>query len=99
MHRYAARRFAIASTLLAAGLICFVPPVSAQDKYPNRPIRLLIPMSAVLVLLILGIFGWAVHRGQFDDIEREGERILQPDSAPVDGDQGKYQGPPEQSRR
>jgi len=46
MHRYAARRFAIASTLLAAGLICFVPPVSAQDKYPNRPIRLLIPMSA-----------------------------------------------------
>ena len=48
---------------------------------------LLIPMSAVLVLLILGVFGWAVHRGQFDDLEREGERILQPEAVQVDGDQ------------
>ena len=37
---------------------------------------LLIPLSAVLVLLILAVFGWAVHKGQFEDIEREGERIL-----------------------
>jgi cbb3-type cytochrome oxidase maturation protein len=28
---------------------------------------LLIPLSAVLVLLIVGIFGWALHRGQFDE--------------------------------
>jgi cbb3-type cytochrome oxidase maturation protein len=48
---------------------------------------LLIPLSAVLVLLILGVFGWALHRGQFDDIEREGERILQPDVNAVDGHQ------------
>ena len=48
---------------------------------------LLIPLSAVLVLLILGIFGWALHAGQFDEVEREGERILQTDSAPVDADQ------------
>jgi cbb3-type cytochrome oxidase maturation protein len=38
---------------------------------------LLIPLSAVLVLLILGVFGWAVHRGQFEDLEGEGERILE----------------------
>ncbi|MBI5257076.1 MAG: cbb3-type cytochrome oxidase assembly protein CcoS [Burkholderiales bacterium] len=57
---------------------------------------LLIPMSAALVLLILGIFGWAVHKGQFDDIEREGERILQIDPDPVDGDQPPGEGPPEQ---
>lgn len=38
---------------------------------------LLIPLSAVLVLAIIGIFGWALHRGQFDDLEREGERILE----------------------
>lgn len=38
---------------------------------------LLIPLSAALVLLILGVFAWAVHHGQFEDIEREGERILQ----------------------
>ncbi|MFZ5550999.1 MAG: cbb3-type cytochrome oxidase assembly protein CcoS [Pseudomonadota bacterium] len=37
---------------------------------------LLIPLSAVLVLAIIGLFGWALHRGQFDDLAREGERIL-----------------------
>ncbi len=57
---------------------------------------LLIPMSALLVLLILGVFGWALHRGQFDDVEREGERILQNDTFPVDRDQASRQGPPEQ---
>jgi len=37
---------------------------------------LLIPLSVVLVFLIIGVFAWAVHSGQFDDLEREGERIL-----------------------
>ncbi len=46
---------------------------------------LLVPLSAVLVLLILGIFYWAVSKGQFDDIEREGERILDDDQAPAPG--------------
>lgn len=58
---------------------------------------LLIPLSAVLVLVILGLFGWAVHRGQFEDIEREGERILQIDADAVDGGQPSSQGRPEQS--
>jgi cbb3-type cytochrome oxidase maturation protein len=39
---------------------------------------LLIPLSVVLVFLIIGVFAWAVHSGQFDDLEREGERILGP---------------------
>jgi cbb3-type cytochrome oxidase maturation protein len=60
---------------------------------------LLIPLSAVLVLLIIGVFGWALHRGQFDDVEREGRRILQPDLVPFDGDQAPRQGRPEQSSR
>ena len=38
---------------------------------------LLVPLSAVLVLAIIGVFGWALNRGQFDDLEREGERILE----------------------
>jgi cbb3-type cytochrome oxidase maturation protein len=58
---------------------------------------LLIPMSAVLVLLIIGIFGWALHRGQFEDLEQEGERILQGDPSGVDGDQVESSGQPEQS--
>jgi cbb3-type cytochrome oxidase maturation protein len=37
---------------------------------------LLIPLSSVLVLAIVGIFAWALHRGQFDDLEGEGARIL-----------------------
>ncbi len=60
---------------------------------------LLIPLSAVLVLLILGVFGWAVHRGQFDDIEREGERILQSDHTAVDTDQSDCTASPKQSGR
>ena len=48
---------------------------------------LLIPLSAALVLVILGIFGWALNRGQFEDLEREGERILQYDPTHVDADQ------------
>lgn len=43
---------------------------------------LLVPLSAVLVLAIIGVFGWALQRGQFDDLEREGERILEADAAP-----------------
>ena len=45
---------------------------------------LLIPLSAVLVLAIVAIFGWAVHAGQFDDVEREAERLLQHESSPID---------------
>jgi len=42
---------------------------------------LLIPLSAVLVLAIIGLFGWALNRGQFDDLQREGERIFdEPDN-------------------
>ena len=37
---------------------------------------LLIPLSAVLVLAILGVFGWALFGGQFEDLEGEGDRIL-----------------------
>lgn len=37
---------------------------------------LLIPLSVALALLILGALGWAVWRGQFEELEAEGERIL-----------------------
>jgi cbb3-type cytochrome oxidase maturation protein len=57
---------------------------------------LLIPMSTVLVLLIIGVFGWALHRGQFEDVEFEGERILQDDLPAVDRDQVEVRKPPEQ---
>ena len=37
---------------------------------------LLIPLSVILVFFILGGLWWTIHRGQFDDLEAEGERIL-----------------------
>jgi cbb3-type cytochrome oxidase maturation protein len=58
---------------------------------------LLIPLSAGLVLLILAIFGWAVQRGQFEDLEHEGERILTDEPAPVDTGQGGRGPKPEES--
>ena len=45
---------------------------------------LLIPLSAVLVLGILGVFAWALHGGQFDDLEQQGEQILGVDPDQVD---------------
>jgi cbb3-type cytochrome oxidase maturation protein len=42
---------------------------------------LLIPLSAVLALAVVGVFAWALERGQFDELEREGERILDEDQA------------------
>lgn len=60
---------------------------------------LLIPMSAVLVLVIIAVFGWAVHRGQFEDIEAEGERILTNDSPALDPDQVRAEPLPQESAR
>jgi cbb3-type cytochrome oxidase maturation protein len=37
---------------------------------------LLIPLSVVLAFAIIGVFAWALKSGQFEDIEGEGERIL-----------------------
>lgn len=49
---------------------------------------LLIPMSVLLVLLILGVFGWALNSGQLDDLEREGARIVDDDGPELDARQG-----------
>jgi cbb3-type cytochrome oxidase maturation protein len=46
---------------------------------------LLIPLSSVLVLGIVGVFAWALARGQFDDLEREGTRILDESQGPPAG--------------
>jgi cbb3-type cytochrome oxidase maturation protein len=41
---------------------------------------LLVPLSTLLVLAILGAFAMALNGGQFDNVEQEGQRILEPDS-------------------
>ncbi len=42
---------------------------------------LLIPLSVLLALAVMGVLAWAVWSGQFEDVEREGQRIFQ-DEAP-----------------
>lgn len=48
---------------------------------------LLIPLSVVLVFVIIAVFAWALKSGQFDDIEREGARILHDERDRLDTDQ------------
>ena len=57
---------------------------------------LLIPMSVLLALIVLVVFAWALKSGQFETLEREGERILAaddgagfPGSGNVDSDQAR----------
>ncbi len=45
---------------------------------------LLIPLSAGLVLVIIAVFGWAVHRGQFEELDAEAERILTEQASPAE---------------
>ena len=59
---------------------------------------LLIPLSALLVLGIIAIFAWALHGGQFDELEREGERILERGEVPLDPCQDDSQPLKQQSR-
>ncbi|MEN9418193.1 MAG: cytochrome oxidase maturation protein cbb3-type CcoS [Pseudomonadota bacterium] len=58
---------------------------------------LLIPLSAVLVLAIVGLFGWAVHAGQFEELEGEGARALADDVAVLDEHQAALGTAPQQS--
>ncbi|MGB3134349.1 MAG: cbb3-type cytochrome oxidase assembly protein CcoS [Candidatus Macondimonas sp.] len=45
---------------------------------------LLIPLSLVLVGLAVALFFWAVHAGQFDDLDSPAYRILLDDSLPAE---------------
>ena len=47
---------------------------------------LLVPLSVLLVFGLMGIFAWALQASQFDDLQREGARILDGD-ANLDEDQ------------
>ncbi len=40
---------------------------------------LLIPLSVCLALLIVVGLWWAVNTDQFEDLDRQGEKILDPD--------------------
>ena len=53
---------------------------------------LLVPLSVVAMLAILGVFAWALHGGQFDDLDAIAAQILDADAPPrgaaFDADQG-----------
>lgn len=38
---------------------------------------LLVPLSVLLALAVMGVLAWAVWSGQFEELDSEGQRILQ----------------------
>jgi cbb3-type cytochrome oxidase maturation protein len=46
---------------------------------------LLIPASILLAVIALGLFIWAIHSGQFDDLETPAIRILFDEGSEDDG--------------
>ncbi|HMM45216.1 MAG TPA: cbb3-type cytochrome oxidase assembly protein CcoS [Candidatus Macondimonas sp.] len=50
---------------------------------------LLIPLSLVLVALAVAAFFWAVHSGQFDDLDSPAYRMLMDDPPPADHEKDK----------
>ena len=50
---------------------------------------LLLPMSVVLVLAILAVFAWALHTGQFDDLEQQAALNLDGERDSLDVNQGR----------
>jgi len=60
---------------------------------------LLIPLSVLLVFGILGVFAWALHGGQFDDLEQQGTLILAPRRDALDTGQGASRPSQEESIR
>jgi cbb3-type cytochrome oxidase maturation protein len=61
-------------------------PLKTGPRRTCKPIEalmdilfLLIPLSVILVFFILGGLGWAIYKGQFEDVDAEGERILRED--------------------
>lgn len=45
---------------------------------------LLVPVSVLLALGVMALLAWAVWSGQFEDLEKEGQRIIEhePERAP-----------------
>ena len=48
---------------------------------------LLVPFSVLLGFGLMALFAWALQSSQFEDLEREGARILEDDARKLDADQ------------
>lgn len=55
---------------------------------------LLLPLSVLLVLGLIALFAWALHGGQFDDLEREGLRLMEAPDLPAAAPGGPAGDPP-----
>jgi len=47
-------------------------------------IYLLLPVALIIVIIIIGVFFWAVKSDQFDDLEGPAHRILMDDDTKAD---------------
>ncbi|MBL8512811.1 MAG: cbb3-type cytochrome oxidase assembly protein CcoS [Betaproteobacteria bacterium] len=46
-------------------------------------IWILVPLSLVVAMAIGWVFGWAARRGQFEDLESHGLKMLDDDDSPT----------------
>jgi cbb3-type cytochrome oxidase maturation protein len=60
---------------------------------------LLVPLSVLAMLAILGVFAWALHGGQFDDLDAMAAQILDADEPPRDAAFDTDQGADDDSSR
>lgn len=59
---------------------------------------LLVPLSVLAMLAILGVFAWALHGGQFDEVDALGAQILAGSDAAFDTRQASNDGHSEESQ-
>ena len=52
------------------------PPVANEDRHLMDILFLLVPLSVLLALGVVGVLGWAVWAGQFEELDSEAQRIL-----------------------
>ena len=62
------------------GRQCHAAAKNIIETHQMDILYLLVPLSVMLVFFILAGLWWAVYRGQFEDLEGEGERILHTNS-------------------
>jgi len=59
---------------------------------------LLIPVALIFCVIVIRLLLWAIDSGQYDDLDKEGWRILADDDVPGDADSPARKPPAEEDK-